>query len=63
MLVYENILFLSSTFDTAQKKETADFVTFTEKMLNGKLHFLCSATIHLGADDMGKAVALGRDKN
>ena len=33
---------------TAQKtkwqnsEETADLVTFTEKILNGKLHFLCS---------------------
>ena len=25
-------------------QETADFVTFTEKILNGKLHFLCSET-------------------
>ena len=24
-------------------KETAGFVTFTEEILNGKLHFLCSA--------------------
>ena len=24
-------------------QETADFVTFTEEILNGKLHFLCSA--------------------
>ena len=63
MLVYENILFLSCTFGTAQKKETADLVTFTGKMLNGKLHFLCSAAIHLGADDMGKVVALSRDKH
>ena len=23
-------------------KETADFATFTEETLNGKLHFLCS---------------------
>ena len=23
-------------------KETADLVTFTEEILNGKLHFLCS---------------------
>ena len=23
-------------------QETADLVTFTEKILNGKLHFLCS---------------------
>ena len=28
---------------TAQKmKETVDLVTFTEEILNGKLHFLCS---------------------
>ena len=28
---------------TAQKmKETADLVTFTEEILNGKLHFLCN---------------------
>ena len=28
---------------TAQKmKKTADLVTFTEEILNGKLHFLCS---------------------
>ena len=26
-----------------QPRETADLVTFTEKILNGKLHFLCSA--------------------
>ena len=25
-------------------QETADLVTFTEEILNGKLHFLCSAT-------------------
>ena len=25
-----------------QKKKTADLVTFTEEILNGKLHFLCS---------------------
>ena len=24
-------------------QETADLVTFTEQILNGKLHFLCSA--------------------
>ena len=24
-------------------KETADLVTFTEEILNGKIHFLCSA--------------------
>ena len=30
--------------NTAQKMETetADLVTFTEEILNGKLHFLCS---------------------
>ena len=36
------------TASTGQKmkfciKETADLVTFTEEILNGKLHFLCSA--------------------
>ena len=25
-------------------QETADLVTFTEEILNGKLHFLCSGT-------------------
>ena len=47
MLVYENILFLSSTFGTAQRKETADLVTFTEKMLNGKLHFSSSKSFKM----------------
>ena len=27
-------------------QETEDLVTFTEKTLNGKLHFLCSAIIN-----------------
>ena len=31
-----------SWYVTAQKKETTDLVTFTEEILNGKLHFLCS---------------------
>ena len=31
-----------SWYVTAQKKETKDLVTFTEEILNGKLHFLCS---------------------
>ena len=26
-------------------QETADLVTFTEEILNGKLNFLCNATI------------------
>ena len=26
----------------ANPQETGDLVTFTEEMLNGKLHFLCS---------------------
>ena len=26
-------------------QETADLVTFTEEILNGKLHFLCSAQL------------------
>ena len=29
-----------SKYETLQ--ETADLVTFTEEILNGKLHFLCS---------------------
>ena len=29
---------------TLYKQETADLVTFTEQILNGKLHFLCSGT-------------------
>ena len=29
------------------QQETADLVTFTEKILNGKLHFLCSETADL----------------
>ena len=38
------------TYNTAQKmkfsiKFPADVVTFTEKILNGKLYFLCSKTI------------------
>ena len=29
---------------------SADFLTFTEEILNGKLHFLCSVNVgHLGA--------------
>ena len=28
--------------DKMLKQETADLVTFTEEILNGKLHFLCS---------------------
>ena len=27
-------------------KETADLVTFTEEIVNGKLHFLCSDVDH-----------------
>ena len=26
-------------------QDTADLITFTEEILNGKLHFLCSATL------------------
>ena len=26
-------------------QETVDLVTFTEKIQNGKLHFLCSGTV------------------
>ena len=40
------------TINIAQKikfsfKFPADLVTFTEAILNGKLHFLCSVTIQL----------------
>ena len=28
------------------KLETADLVTFTEKILNGRLHFLCSEALY-----------------
>ena len=27
-------------------QETADLVTFTEEILNGKLHFLCNVTVN-----------------
>ena len=37
-LIKNSILNLSSN---AQKKFPADLVTFTEQILNGKLHFLC----------------------
>ena len=30
-------------FDTVQKMETVDLVTFTKEILNEKIHFLCSA--------------------
>ena len=39
-LVRENYKMNLVTAKTNQ--ETADFVTFTEEILNGKLHFLCS---------------------
>ena len=28
-------------------QETADLVTFTEEILNGKLHFLCNVSYHV----------------
>ena len=31
-------------------QEIADLVTFTEEILNGKLHFLCSACFFLSAE-------------
>ena len=33
-------------------QETADLVTFTEEILNGNLHFLCSASICLTSSGM-----------
>ena len=37
-------------------QETADLVTFTEKILNGKLHFLCSVICRIN-------VKLGKREN
>ena len=39
-----NALHKKLKLETAQEtaQETADLVTFTEEILNGKLHFLCS---------------------
>ena len=31
---------------TKNEQETADLVTFTEEILNGRLHFLCSDSLH-----------------
>ena len=31
--------------------ETADLVTFTEEVLNGKLHFLCSVRYTCGCNN------------
>ena len=28
-------------------QETEDLVTFTEEIFNGKIHFLCSVSIHV----------------
>ena len=39
-LVREN--YKMNLVTTKTNQETADFVTFTEEILNGKLHFLCS---------------------
>ena len=38
------VIFLFSFLDQIYflDRETADLVTFTEEILNGKLHFLCS---------------------
>ena len=33
---------MSEVFEECYLGETAVFVTFTEEILNGKLHFLCS---------------------
>ena len=48
---YELKNFFNTTHCTKMKlsiknfQETADIVTFTEEILNGKLHFLCSDRI------------------
>ena len=36
--------FIPEKFDTSAQKMNADLVTFTEEILNGKLHFLFSDT-------------------
>ena len=38
---HERFLKLDNVTDKAQKTETANVVTFTEEILNGKLNFLC----------------------
>ena len=42
--------------DFSSKQETADLVTFTEKILNGKLHFLCSVRCRIKARTLSKLV-------
>ena len=37
-------------------QETADLVTFTEEIPNGKLHFLCSVTLHVFGSNVMKFV-------
>ena len=37
-------------------QETADFVTFTEEILNGKLHFLCIAWTYVINDLNGEEI-------
>ena len=48
MTIYFYLLFLKALtagnyYLKFRKKESADLVTFTEEILNGKLHVLCSA--------------------
>ena len=33
-----------SSVNGADRQETADLITFTEEILNGKLHFLCGVS-------------------
>ena len=42
--------------DFSSKQETADLVTFTEEILNGKLHFLCSVRCRIKARTLSKLV-------
>ena len=35
------------------QQETADLVKFTEEILNGKLHFLCSHMYWAGSSEIG----------
>ena len=38
------------------QQETADLVTFTEEILNGKLHFLCSVRCRIKTRTLSKLV-------
>ena len=49
-------------FNTAQKMETVDLVTFTEEILNEKIHFLCSAIDELCVELQRKSIRWFKNK-